>query len=377
MKAAAQRSPHSRLKRLIATIVAIGCLSLAAFFVLSDDDEDMIEPTELSSIASDSALSERLAIWSEFIPYRDLESRIDEVAKNRVDLFVAFSAAHADYDDFAKLWKKAAGAGVRIRPWLLLSEADGYWFNKWNVQKNAAFAHSFLDEMTKRDVKPDWIIFDVEPPQSLVAKLEDAFTKKHYREALRTLKESARSRSLLQAIEETRSLVNSLHARGVKVHAVTTNFVLNDGKSRRLQNALGTPVTGIPFDEISFMVYRPELAKILGKGVSSKITALYAKRAIRRYGDRAGIDVGEAGFVEFPKPFQGFREPVELQSDLVAVHGQGLRSVHIYSLDGMSELGLEHWLAPVPIPEPPAFDLTATLFVKSISLLRNLLPAAE
>ena len=235
----------------------------------------------------------RLSVWSEFIPYDELASRLIEAKTNDVDLFVAFNAKHADYDGFAELLKKAKEAGVTVRPWLLLDEKDGYWFNKWNVAKNAAFAKRFVDEMESRGAKPDWITFDLEPPQTLVASLQAAFDKRQFGKALRALSVAARSASLSKATQEIRTLVDELHSRGIKVHAVTTNFVLDDGKSGKIQNALGTPVAGIPYDEVSFMIYRPELEKILGPGLSSKIVEIYAKRAKSKFGARAAIDIGE------------------------------------------------------------------------------------
>lgn len=316
----------------------------------------------------------RHCVWSEFIPYSELESRMEEFKSNRIDLFVAFNAKHSDFDGFATLAKKAVAAGVSIRPWLLLEVKDGYWFNKWNVEKNAAFARRFLREMKTRGVAIEWLIFDIEPPQELVHSLQDAFEKKNFRDVFAVLRESAQSASLNEAKRQTKELLDDLHAEGVKVHAVTTNFVLNDGESERIQNALGIPVTGLPFDEISLMLYRPEFEKILGKGLSSKIIELYAKRAKRMFGPDVGIDLGEAGFVPFPIPFQGFRHPSELQSDIAAVHRAGLNRIHVYSLDGMTELGLSKWLTRMKTKAPPAIDLRATLLVRSLSILRNLLP---
>ncbi|MES2966126.1 MAG: hypothetical protein V4760_19760 [Bdellovibrionota bacterium] len=351
-------------------VVIIGALAWALF------EEDFEGETETAEFASQSQ-APRLALWSEFIPYAVLETQLIEIASHELDLYVAFNASEPDFDGFARLVRKAKAMGIGVRPWLLLDVKDGYWFNKWNVEKNAEFALTFLDEMAKRDVEIEWITFDIEPPQSLVAKIQDAFAKRHFGEALGALKASARSASLLRAIEQTKSLVAKLHVRRVKVHAVTTNFVLNDSSSLRIQNALGTPIGDVPFDEVSFMVYRPELEKILGEGLSSRIVKTYSKRAKKKFGVRAAIDIGEAGFVPFPVPFQGFREPAELQTDLAAVRSVGIDRIHIYSLDGLTELGVATWLAPTRIKPIPRIDLKATLFVKSISLLRNLLPEAE
>ncbi|WP_218277119.1 hypothetical protein, partial [Pseudomonas sp. GW531-E2] len=74
------------------------------------------------------------ALWSEFIPLATVEKELPQLQKLQLSVFIAIHEENPDYDGFAHLYKEAAKLQVEVRPWLLLREANGYWFNKWNAQ---------------------------------------------------------------------------------------------------------------------------------------------------------------------------------------------------------------------------------------------------
>jgi len=313
------------------------------------------------------------ALWSEFVPYQEVERDLADVRDKNAALYVAVRADAPDFDGFAHLYVTARSLGVEIRPWLLLRQDQGYWFNKWNVPDSVQFVSTFLSEMRTRGVTPQWLVFDIETPARLVDEMERDFSKGRLPALLALLSRDSRDGSIRAAISSYAELLADLHSKGIRVEAVTGNYVLNDDDRLRIQSALGLPISGLPWDAISFMVYRAEFQRAFG-AVSEALVHKYAKRARRRFGDKAGIDVGEAGSVAYPQPFTGYTDPADLQRDVTAAASAGVEEVHVYSLDGMREKGLDFWLDVPPAQRARYHDLKSDVFLTAVDVLRNLLP---
>lgn len=195
---------------------------------------------------------------------------------------------------------------------------------------------------------------------------------------VRLLSRSSKQESLYEATWQYQHLVHGLHARGIKVHAVTSPLVLHDrpGGHRRVQSALGVPIEGIDWDEISFMVYRVEFQHILGK-LNSDIVYAYSKRAARRFRAAAGIDLGEVGHVPFPVPKEGFSDPRDLRSDAAAAKAAGISHLNVYSLDGLRSHSaqLSLWLTP-PNATKPRPQLKSRFYIQLLDWFAGLLPRA-
>jgi hypothetical protein len=313
------------------------------------------------------------ALWSEFVPYSEVEADLPALRDRGSALYVAVRADAADYDGFAHLYLTARSLGVEVRPWLLLSQSDGYWFNKWNVPASEAYVRTFLAEMQKRGANPSWLVFDIETPEPLVGEMEGNLSVGKMPGLLSLLTRASRDGSIKDAVTAYSSLVANLHEKGIRVEAVTGNYVLNDDKHLRIQSALGLPVSGVPWDEISFMVYRVEFQRSLGS-ISPALVHKYAKRARKRFGDKAAIDIGEAGHVSYPQPFTGYTDPADLQADADAASSAGIKDIHVYSLDGMKEKGLDYWLDSGEARKANYHDLKSDVFLTAIDVLRGLLP---
>ena len=93
------------------------------------------------------------------------------------------------------------------------------------------------------------------------------------------------------------------------------------------------------------MVYRAEFNKFAG-WTSPWIVEYYAKRAVKLFGPDVTLVIGEAGFVPYPNPFQGYVNPNDLQWDIEAANRGGVNSLQIYSWDGLRDQGLGYWLEP-------------------------------
>jgi hypothetical protein len=283
------------------------------------------------------------SVWSEFIPYMEVELKLTELKSRNLSLNLAFFEDKSSYDELAHLLQKAHDLGVEVRPWLLLSEEHGYWFNKWNFEFAKNFTQEFLAEMKKRNVQVPWLIFDLEASPDLTIILEEALSKKDFIKVLNTLKKSSEEGAISTAQQKFTLLVEALHSQDVKVMAVVSNFILHDSIHQQIESAFGLPVSGVPYDEIAVMAYRAEFQKNYGR-ISPGIVREYARKAKARFGELASIGLGEVGHVSYPREFQGYANPSNLHEDLLACDELGISNVSIYSLDGMQDEGIEFWM---------------------------------
>jgi len=162
------------------------------------------------------------------------------------------------------------------------------------------------------------------------------------------------------------------------VHAVTTPMVLDDlavGKGR-LQSALGIPVDGVDWDEVTFMAYRTEFMRLAGR-MGGDIVHRYARDAHRHFGDRAGLDLGVIGTPGFGSQSLGYTDPQDLATDIQAARMGGVGRLNVFSLDGMLEQGgLDRWMTATSTasikPEAKALFLRAL-----VQAVARTLPAAQ
>ena len=107
----------------------------------------------LSISSSFAGVNSKLAIWSEFLPYSEVEKQLPEFKEKNLSLFLAISenqdsdplrSSIGTWDDFFALYKKAQDLGVEIRPWLLLDQEHDYWFNKRNFPEAQSLVFKFI-----------------------------------------------------------------------------------------------------------------------------------------------------------------------------------------------------------------------------------------
>ena len=328
--------------------------------------------------ALDSQGGRSLAIWSEFLTYKQVETVLPKIKDLHLTLNVAVGGDKPDFDGFAHLSLKAQELGVEVRPWLLLPKSQGYWFSSWNPKDSVAFTQTFLAEMKKRSVLTPWLVFDLESPPEMIDQMQALVDKINLVGLLEFLKQASLKSSLIEAEAQYTSLMKELHDKNIKVEAVAPMQVLNDlgDSEQRIQSAMGVPVSNVPWDSVSFMVYRADLVRAMGK-ISSRVIYRYAKLAKKYYGSKAAIDLGEAGHVQFPKPFEGFMDPMEIKRDISAAQAAGLTEIHIYSLDGLYESNLNDWFMNYLEPEKPGPDLKSEILFQLVGAGRMLLPKAH
>jgi hypothetical protein len=343
----------------------------------------LLMATSTSSPSFAATQPPKIAVWSEFLPYSEVRGYLPDLQRRDIALHVAVREPFDKMEGFAELWTEAQRLGVEIRPWLLLPEADGYWFNKWNTAASQRCVEHFLSWMGERGLPVQWVTLDLEPPPEFLRTIQGKLDAANLFGAIRLLRESSRKGSIRDAQAFSTRLVEGLHARGIQVHAVTNPIVLHDVDDGRMrvQSALGTAVEGVPWDQVSFMVYRAEFQKAW-KAISERIVYRYALRAKKYFGDRAAIDLGEIGPVLFPEPFQGYSQPSEIQADISAAAAAGITRMNVYSLDGMTRMEgpmadkVDAWLVPARAPRRPASQFWSWLVWTAMEFVTGMLPGS-
>lgn len=134
-------------------------------------------------------------------------------------------------------------------------------------------------------------------------------------------------------------------------------------ESTAIEAALDIPVTGIEWDEVSFMVYQTAFVQQTGlPWLGSGLVHSYARDAVARFGERAGLDLGVVGdFGVGLDPGDRYPDPATLRADVAAMLGAGipLARCRIYGLKGVSHSGgLARWLDLTTVtPDTPDTSL--------------------
>lgn len=280
-----------------------------------------------------------LALWSEFLPPREVMKQIPFLQRNGLALYQAINYNMLGNDDMKELLASATDAGIETRAWLLLDYQDGYWPDEDNVDKFYDMTVAFMDWVTAENIPVKWIVVDMEMSWQKTRMLANA--NGDFAKILELLESNINIEKFNSSKQKYIELVDTAHSRGFKVMCVTYPQVLDDiaDGDATIQDALDIPVTGIDWDEVSFMVYRTTFNALWSEGFTSYLVYSYAKDAIEYSGEKAGIDVGlvappvpgDGG--DIPGLTSGYTTPDGLLEDIGAARSAGIKSVHIWPLD--------------------------------------------
>lgn len=303
-----------------------------------------------------------LGVWAELLTDTEIEAALPSLGRAGARLGLALPSARIGDVAVTRLTHAAREHGVRVRAWLLLPREQGYWIGESNA---GAFAQA-VDDLALWTTRTNGPVFD-----GISVDLEPAF---EYSEALRTAKKSRPDRLVALLAEhvdparferaraELQRAVATARSAGLWTHAVTYPLLLDQPEGETiLEDALDVPVSGIDWDEISFMVYQTAFAQQVGTWLGPALVHSYAEDAVRRHGARAGIDLGVVGDAGLGlAPGDRFPSPRELALDVGAALAAGIvpERIRVYGLAGMLDSGgVERWLGAtelVPSAPPPA-----------------------
>jgi hypothetical protein len=200
----------------------------------------------------------------------------------------------------------------------------------------------------------DGVSFDLEPDFAYAEALRRT-ARRRPDKALALLAANIRPTAFAKARASLARTVQSLRRAGIVTHAVTYPLVLDQAEGdATLEDALSIPVSGIDWDEVSFMVYQTPFAQLTGMWLGPALVGSYARTAVERFGERAGIDVGIVG--EHGVGIDAgsrYADASSLHADLGASLAAGipLGRSRVYGLAGVLDSGgMARWLGTTPLP---------------------------
>ncbi len=297
-----------------------------------------------------------IGVWAEFADDASIRAALPELGRHALTLHLALPARRIGDSDLAALTREASDLGVAMRAWLLLDREQGYWIGETNAEEARRAVEALIAWRAKPNgVALSGVSFDLEPAFEYAETLRRAppFRIDRWVQLLRGHVNPDR---FVRARDVLAGAVEALRRAGLHAHAVTLPLVLDQPEgSTILEDALDTPVSGIDWDEVSFMVYQTAFAQLIGEWLGPALVESYANDAVARFGTRAGLDLGVVGSAGIGiDPGQRYPEPAALRRDVAAAFAAGIANLRVYSLDGVLEQGgVERWLDLATRPPPP------------------------
>lgn len=282
-------------------------------------------------------MQNHFSVWSEFTSYQDLIPILPELKAAGVSLNLAIHEKNYKETALYELLKAAEDLKVEVRAWPLLDKSKGYWPNKWNLRDFRDYCLNFFEECKRNGVEVPWVIMDMEPHIELLLELEELLKGRSYFKARRLILEWGNRKDPEISKREMQKLIAELHGLGKKVQVVAMPMVLDD-KKMKLQHNLGIPVMGLPWDEVSFMVYRPYFWDYV-PGMTAEVVRCYGQDAVRAFGEKTSLALGPIGSPMVTKSQNFYRDPQGIHEDIAAANMAGIRSFSLFSLEGIREQG--------------------------------------
>jgi len=298
-----------------------------------------------------------LAVWSEFLSDADVTARLPLLADRGADLYLAVPEARIGDASLAAVIRAADEAGVGVRAWLLLPEEDGYWANEHNAGAVRRAAERFADWRDAESLPVDWIVLDLEMSLERTRAVAAVIEERGSLAGLDQLKQGRDPAAFAASLAAYTALVEDLDARGLRVMAVTYPTVLDDldDGDDDIQDQLDVPVRGVPYHEVSFMVYQSLIYELTGSWHDADIVHSYSLSAVEQYGERGTVALGIVGSAGIDPPSMSYPGPDELRADRAAAVAAGVSRVSVYSLDGVVQSANPNaWIDADVAPAIPA-----------------------
>lgn len=299
-----------------------------------------------------------LSLWAESMSDAAVEAALPALSASGLGIGLSLPSERLRDRAFARLTRKAEQAGVPVRVWPLLPRRQGYWIGEANVEETRELLLALLDWRAERGGPAfEWVSLDLEPDYAYSESLRRA-ARRRPDKVLGMLSEHVRPTRFAKARASLSRSVQTLRRAGVSAHAVTYPLVLDQREGdTTLEDALSIPVSGIDWDEVSFMVYQTPFAQLIGTWLGPALVSSYAKTAVARFGARAGIDVGIVGDHGVGiDPGSRYPRGSALHADLAASLAAGipLERTRVYGLAGVLDSGgVAAWLGEAPVAAAP------------------------
>lgn len=301
----------------------------------------------------------KIRVWCEFLSPSELSNpRIIELLKKyNVNLQIAlpYKSFNASWIDFLKRYQDKE---IEITLWALLSDELGYWPNERNVDEFSRYIEKILECLSKSNIKIPWIAIDLEAPIYQHNSLVKASTLEKPFLLRKIIKDNKNEKRFRESTLKYKELNKKIHQYGAKTIVASQPLVIEDLSmhSTKLQDIMETPVTVVPWDVISFMIYNSMFVGY-SRGLFSYSDARYllyeysliAKKFLKEGASVSlGVtDVGKLG----NEPF--YEEPKFLVPDIEAAKSAGISDICIFNLEGILKRGRpEDWFEVI-LNTPP------------------------
>ncbi len=325
----------------------------------------------------------RLGLYAgELSPLPTVTAALGRMKQRGYSIMVAVPAAGFPSAELQRLLQQAAQQGVEVRLWPLLAEADGYWPNETNIATFAAQVRKILAWLKDNSLAAGAIIYDMEPAIAYSRALEKGF-EQGLSSTIELMKKHLDSAAHAKARAALKQSIREVQAAGLKAQCVTFPQVLDDlaDGDGDLQDALDIPVHGLPWDEVSFMVYQTTYASSVGSWIGPDLVRRYAAEARKHFGQRATVALGVVGkHGVMSAGAKLYPDPATLAADIAAALWEKVGRVEIFSLDGvLAEAAPDAWLEAVDdvTPRQPASSSQADLVMRTMRGMDALLDAGK
>ena len=322
---------------------------------------------------------ERLTFWYEDSDLDRLEAFLPYLRRHELAVHIGLHEGEVRLEALDRFLAAAAAHEVPVGVWPLLHPDDGYFPNVRNAEAFAAFWFELLDHVAATAPWVRTFVADVEPPLSFLREVQRLLTEGADLAGLVAYLQERYDPAIYAAGSETlREMVVATQERGFAVHASTLFLVLDDLQDGddTIQRAFDTPIEAIPWDEVSFQVYRSSFGDLLegtllqaGEQLSSYVVYDYGRTAKERFGERAALDIGIVAD-------EGYRTPDALAADVGAAFAAGYPPgrINVYSLQGVmaeeTEALADAWVElPGVSSDPPPEDARVSLLRAMIQSL--------
>lgn len=303
----------------------------------------------------------RLAIWCEFMPYRDVLPHLPALARYECDLLLHVGAGDIGSPDLARACRAARGQGVRVTAWFLLPYDEHLYVGEKSIEPTKDLARRFAAWARQEDLGVASVVFDCEPSPLLGRRLFACVRRGQVFGLARILRQETNPAAFASAAAELNALIDELHGQGFQVmgaaNRVFLDFLARGNTS--VQDALNAPFSMVKWDRLSFITYRYHASQVQYVAMVNR----YAYLAALHFGDRAALDLGLLGDQrDFPEHreradlfgggraftgyLDGMRSVFDLREAVGIALGRGVRHINLYSLEGAvgSIAGLDYWL---------------------------------
>lgn len=305
----------------------------------------------------------RRGLWAEMLSADALRDPATHRLLSRFGCEVAIAVRPGDLDHAGAALRVARAHGVRAAVWPMLDDADGRWLSAANASVFVPFAREVLAASGAAD-----LVLDLEPPYARVRGALDG-----ERRAVRDLVEPVfRPSTLAPGKELIRDLCAGAAQGGVRVMAAVAPLLLLDRHDEGpFGRACGAPPAEV--ESVNAMLYSTLFSGYsrgwLGREDARALVALGARRAVRRWGERAHVSLGAVGVGALGDEAV-YEDPALLADDAALAEAAGARALWLLDLGGVLHRGApERWLDAFTAPAGPVRPPRPSLRTRSALLL--------